>query len=135
MSYFTEESTLGMLIENPINEDGNRLLDNGYEELTRWEKIKKYIILGITRTLLSFTIISGIILLLTTIRLISWLNMEPDKLAAYQIAFKELVGYDLNVWWFILIEFVGWFSVVLAITIPLKLFRLIFSFIYYRKRL
>jgi len=30
MSYFTEESTLGILIENPRTEEGGHLLDKNY---------------------------------------------------------------------------------------------------------
>lgn len=135
MSYFTEESTLGMLIENPRTEEGEHVLDKNYEELTRWEKVKAYLFIGVARTLVSLTIISATIGLLTLIRLISWYSMSSEKLAAYQEAFLELTGYELNVWIFMLIEFLGWFCLVLVITIPIKTIRLIVSFIYYRKRL
>lgn len=135
MSYFTLDSTLGMLIENNRTEDGKYLFDKKYEELTRREKVKAYLLLGVTRTLVSLTIISATIGLLTLIRLISWYNMSPEKLTAYQEVFLELTGFELNAWVFMLVEFAGWFSLVLVITIPLKLIRLIVSFIYYRKRL
>ena len=135
MSYFTEESTLGILIENPINEEGDRLLDNGYEELTRWEKVKAYLVIGVTRTLVSLTIISALIWFMAIIKSVIWYKTHEDVLPEYNSAFLELTGYNLTFWWVMTIEFLGWFCLVLAITIPIKLFRLIFSFIYYRKRL
>ena len=135
MKYFTEESTLGVLIENPINEEGDRPLDNGYEELTRWEKVKAYLVIGVTRTLVSLTIISALIWFMAIIKSVIWYKTHEDVLPEYNSAFLELTGYELTVWWVMTIEFLGWFCLVLAITIPIKLFRLIFSFIYYRKRL
>lgn len=135
MSYFTLDSTLGVLIENNRTEDGKYLFDKKYEELTRREKVKAYLLLGVTRTLVSLTMFSAGIGLLTLIRLISWYNMSTEKLTTYQEAFLGLTGLELNVWVFMAIEFLGWFCLVLVITIPLKLIRIIVSFIYYRKRL
>ena len=135
MSYFIEDSTLGVLIENNKTEDGKYLFDTKYEELTRREKIKAYLLLGVTRTLVSLTIISAIIWVMVIIKGIIWYQTHEDVSPEYNSAFLELTGYELTVWWVMLIEYLGWFCLVLVITIPIKTIRLIVSFIYYRKRL
>lgn len=136
--YFTEESTLGILI-NGKNGDcsGHKLtLHKSFDSMSIYEKIGYYLIIGTTRFLASMIFISMPILIIVLVHIFKWYDIfdQPGFVELSNDVYEK-IGIRLNIGWMMLGDFLSYILLFLIITIPLKTVRLITSFIYYRKQL